>query len=339
MKTRGYLTFAVLLGLVWAPTAAFSEDSTDKNVQETTEERDWDWGGTVLLSTSVGKGSFIADEYNARPRMSMGLSVRPKFVISKKHKLRLQARVDVNQTLLDNADSTASTDNQFLLYDTRLAVYWTKFAEVESANLSWSTWGELFFPTSKLSQLQTKYLGVRTGLSTKYKPLKWLTLGHTFHVTKNFNKYNNYVLDQSNFSTPLPARAGGAEAVETGLIAIGTSPSEWSLVNGVSAQFTFLKDFNAAIGWTMMNAFSYFDYPKDDLSSPNAIGGRGRSDVMYGNIEFGYKVTKNISLALGTTVSQSPKTSDNESFRFPFWDTTNGASNRQSFYLDVAGSF
>jgi len=339
LKTRGYLTFAVLLGLVWAPTAAFSEESTDENVQETTEERDWDWGGYVELSTSVGKGSFIADEYNARPSLSMSLSVRPRFVISKKHKLRLQARVDMAQTLVENADSTASQKNQFLLYDARLALYWNEFAKVESANLSWNTWGELFFPTSKFSQLQTKILGVRAGVSTQYKPLKWLTIGHTFYATKNFNQYNTYVLDQADFSSPIPARAGGAESVDTGLVALGISPSEWSVFNVLSVGTKFLDDFSAGMSWTMLNAFSYFDYPKDDLSSPNAIGGRGRSDVMYGNIEFGYKVTKNISLALGTTVTQSPKTSDNKSFRFPFWDTTNGAGNYQTFYFDVGGSF
>jgi len=324
--------------MLWVPNPTFAKDSTDTSVKDTTAERDWDWGGLVLLETAVGRGTFVADEYNARPSVDMLLSVRPKFVISKKHNLKMTARVDMNQTLVDNADSAASKPNQFLLYDVRLRFDWSKFAEVKAANLSWSTWGELFFPTSKLSQMQTKILGARLGVMTKYKPLKWLSLSYSLYATKNFNRYTTYVLDPSDFSSPLPARAGGAEAVESG-VAIGRSPSEWIVYNAVGATFTFLKDFNASISWTMLNAFSYFDYPKDDLSSPNAIGGRGRSDLMYGTIEFGYTVTKNISLALGTTVEQSPKTDDNESFRFPFWDTTNGAGNRQSFYLDVVGTF
>ena len=38
-------------------------------------------------------------------------------------------------------------------------------------------------------------------------------------------------------------------------------------------------------------------------------------------------------------VEQAPLTPDNGSARFPFWDTSNGADNRQVFYTDLVGSF
>ena len=70
-----------------------------------------------------------------------------------------------------------------------------------------------------------------------------------------------------------------------------------------------------------------------------AQSGRGRTDVMAGSLEVGVEVIDELSVAIGTLVQQAPKTADNRKFRFPFWDTTNGADNRQIFYLDITGTF
>ena len=68
------------------PLTVLAEEETTTAIAES-EERDWDYGGLVLLSNSVGRGTFIGDEFNARPSWNMLLSVRPKFTISKKHNL------------------------------------------------------------------------------------------------------------------------------------------------------------------------------------------------------------------------------------------------------------
>ncbi len=44
-------------------------------------------------------------------------------------------------------------------------------------------------------------------------------------------------------------------------------------------------------------------------------------------------------MSLGWLVDQTPKNTSDGSFRFPWWDTTNGADNVQSFYLDLVASF
>jgi hypothetical protein len=51
---------------------------------------------------------------------------------------------------------------------------------------------------------------------------------------------------------------------------------------------------------------------------------------MAGSLEVGVEVIDELSVAIGTLVQQAPKTADNRKFRFPFWDTTNGADNRQN---------
>ena len=76
----------------------------------------------------------------------------------------------------------------------------------------------------------------------------------------------------------------------------------------------------------------------DLCASPNATAGVGQSDVMWGGLEVSYAVHEYVDLALGSWTEQAPKTADGEAFRFPFWDTTNGAANRQVFYLTVTGS-
>ena len=173
----------------------------------------------------------------------------------------------------------------------------------------------------------------------KFAPLDWMSLTYGFSATKNFNEYTNSVGDVDEFDFPLPSRAGGSEGVSEGLVATGKQITEWSLMHQVGLGFSFLEDFSVDVVWYYYQNFTYQSFELDELSSVNAVGGRGYSDLMVGVIEVGYSVTDYLSLSLGTLVEQTPKTADNQNFRFPFWDTTNGADNRQTFYLDVVARF
>ena len=72
----------------------------------------------------------------------------------------------------------------------------------------------------------------------------------------------------------------------------------------------------------------------------HAEGGRGVTDRTISTLELGWQSPIDfLSLGLGVSTDQPPKTADNGGFRVPFVDLISPSSNRTSYYLDVVGSF
>ncbi len=303
------------------------------------------FGGTLIYEQALGRGAFAGTsesaELGAADLTSYGhsLSIRPSYTISKKRKMKLTLRMDLSQELVESYGHTTTTPNDVLLGDLRLSFGWTDFVKVKEAFLSWNLATTVYFPTSRLSQLQTKVFAWNFGITNKFKPVDWFRFDYAFSFTKSFHEFTNPVIDEKDFDIPLTSRANGAEVVGEGLAALGGVNTEWSLNHRIGAIFTFLEDFSFEVHWYYYQYFGYGEFADDEFTSPHAKSGKPYSDLMQGVIEFGYTVTPNLSLAIGTLTAQSPKTDDNESFRFPFWDTTNGADNRQTFYFDVIGRF
>lgn len=297
------------------------------------------FGGTLIYENSVGKGVFT-DSNVDDDLYSMSFSIRPHYVISQDLKLKLTVRMDFDVNIVESYASTNTRQNEVQFRDMQILLGWTDFVRLEAAKLYWSTSFGLVLPTSKLSDIQNKILGLKASLKTAYRPAEWFQLSYTFGATKNFNRYTNSVLDTSGFDAPVSTRSGGAEQVGEGLVAIGTSRStEWSLTHTVTASFAYA-------GFGLDLSYGYYQYFVYDgasatagSSSPYASSARGYRDLMRGVIEVSYTVNKYLSFALGTLTDQTPFGPNNNDLRFPFWDTSNGSDNRQSFYFDVVGSF
>lgn len=297
------------------------------------------FGGELVLSNALGRGSFLGNEFNARPYWNMSLSLSPSYTISKEHKVKASFNIGINKNLVDNADTLTATAKETNLTDISLTVSWGSFVNLKDGLFKLSAYARAYFPTSKISQFMNRMLATRLSLAASSKPVSWMSFGYQFYPTKYFNKYTNQVVDLSDFDLPLPVREGGAEDLGSELLATGGQVYEFALGHHAWTTFSFLSDFNLDIHFYYTQLFGYDDFELDEFSSSNAIAGRSYVDIMTGIIELGYKISDNLSVALGTTVEQTPKTSDNQDIRFPFWDTTNGASNRQTFYFDLAGSF
>ena len=332
MKTRALLNSTLLIGLLLsAPASAAEEKGSLGGV-----------GGTIIYENLLGKGSFLGDSPDARPYWQMSLSLRPSYQVFKhpgKDSFKLILRLDITKDIVDNADSANTRPQDLLLGDLGLWFSWSNFLQVKPAFLSWDLWGTIYMPTSKASEIGKKILGLRLGLTTTFKPLKWLQVRYSFDAIKNFNEFTNPVLEKGNFNIPLLGRAGGSELVADGLVATGAGINEWLLTHRATLAFTWAKKWNASIEFFYYQNFAYQSFAKDALSSPNAKAGRGYSDLMWGTIEISYDILDQLSIALGTITEQTPLSPDNKSYRFPWWDTTNGADNRQVFYLDVVGTF
>lgn len=297
------------------------------------------FGGTVIYENSLGRGTFLSDEFNRQPYWNMSFSIRPSYKIDPDLGITARMRLDISQNIVENSSSTNTRPHDVQIGDLWLYVSFTDFLKIEPAFLKFSGYAALFLPTSRVSDLTRKIIGTRLSATMAFEPLNFMKLDYSFTATKNFNRYTNSAVDTTDFDFPALSRAAGPEQVTEGLVATGKQITEWALAHRVGLTFTFLDDFAVELHWYYFQNFTYQGFEVDEFSSPHATGGRGYSDLMWGVIEVSYSVTDYLGVALGTLTEQTPKTSDNQDFRFPFWDTTNGSANRQTFYLDVVGTF
>ena len=340
--THIVLMLAVFAMAFTAPTEqAHAQSVRDQQTGGTKKSPLGGFGGLVIFENSLGRGTFsgVANNAAAQPLWTMSFSMWPNYVLSRKRGLlRLQVRVGMDINLVENFNSLNTVSSDARLRDLQLVVQWLNFAQYKPANLSWSAFFRVGLPTSRLSQLETRVMQARVDLNTVWMPLNWLRINYFFSMYRNFHRYQNRVVDTSDFDFPPTVRSGGPEALGSALLATGVENAQWQLLHGVG--FTFFKSgFYAAFNWFLLQTYGYTHFSNDAQSSRYGSDGRNRLDLMVGAIELGYSVNRYFTIALGSSTLQSPLTSNNESIRFPFWDTTNGASNRQTFYLDLVGSF
>lgn len=334
-RTRSFFgSVGVVVGLVvaLAPGFAVAADATTKRRAATTEEERGPFGGGVWLTTSLGRGTFNSGP-DHQPLVNLDLSLRPRYTFDFERDIALRLRFDVSADLVENAHGGGTERQQVLASDLLLSGTWGELAEVEAVDLTLSAAFGVVFPTSLASDHAGKLLGLQAAVTATFEPSPWLELAYTLTATKNFNRYDVATLDAGDFAVTPSARPGGAEALGGALTATGAGVTEWGLTHTLWADFAPVEGLSIWLGWSLTQAWTNKAIPKDDRSSAHAVGGRGQSDVMTGGLEVGYAVHELLSVALGTSVSQTPKTLDNTSFRFPFWDTTNGSLNRQVFYL------
>jgi len=313
-------------------------------------------GIRIIYENAVGMGTFTTTGDSAQPSWNMSYSILPSYVVDKKLKMKVGARFDFDHNVVENYASGNTVPNELQFYDIRLF-----FQQGSIVSLKTDAFGplnketgersavfdlgytlQMFLPTSKASQISNKIMGLGLSVAGTFIPTDFMTLSYGFGVTKNFNQYTQQALDTSNFSAPLPSRAGGVEQLADGLVALGGSNLELSVSHDLSLGFAWpvgLGDMGLTIGWTYFQSFTYANNTKDEFASVNAQAGRGYTDLMRGVFELSWDPIPQFGVALGWLVDQTPKTSDNEDFRFPWWDTTNGADNRQTFYLDLVANF
>lgn len=313
------------------------EEETAEQEAPADDSADSPFSASVLAEVSIGAGTLTPGPAG-RPYVNLLTRVRGSYRFEDLG-LELGLSFSVNVNAVENADSGNTVPHQVKPGDLRLT------ADLDGL-LTWDAIGlevlpsvSLSLPTSLESIHVGKLFGVTAGVSVAVEPLAWLYADVRTSFTKNVNLTTHAVLEADRFDVAPLSRAGGAEAIAEGRVAIAGGLTSWYAVWGAGVTFTPVERFSILIDFEMLHLFSYDTIPLDAYSSPYAHEGRGQSDLMYGTIELAYALIEGLSLALGTVVEQEPLSADNTSPRFPWWDTTNGSANRQVFYVDVIGSF
>ncbi|MEE2779814.1 MAG: hypothetical protein VYE15_04765 [Myxococcota bacterium] len=333
MLTPSRFMFLVVLlpALMASPQAHSQEAVATENARP--------WGGSVLLETSLGRGAFTTDDVMQNTLWNLFLSARPRYTLNEERGWSVSARFDMDMNLMEGWNSGSTRPQQVRPGDVRLATDYERLGAIDALGLTVSGGASVSLPTSYLSQHSGKILGLRIDTGLSWEPVSWMSVGYTAAFGKNLNRFTNATLDTSEFSRAPVSRAGGAEEVAEGLVAAAGGLTSFFVDHALGVSFSFLDDFGASATWELVHSFTYQGFPLDELSSPHASAGRGQADTSYGTLEVTWQPLENLGLAVGSLVAQEPRPLDNTGFRFPLWDMSNGADNRQVFYLDVIGSF
>jgi hypothetical protein len=102
--------------------------------------------------------------------------------------------------------------------------------------------------------------------------------------------------------------------------------------------FKIIDDLSLSTSFLFANAFAYDTYAEEDeLTGEYAKPGKTQFDVTVASASLSYKVIKHFSVATGVSTMQTPKTADNKSFRFPFYDAS--ANNYTSISFSATASY
>ena len=301
---------------------------TDEDVAE--EDEALPFGATIELSHLLGIGTFLSDEFSRRPQYDIELDFRPYYRVADGHTLSL--RLLVTKNVVANADSPLTAEGQTLLSDLFFQYRYRVF-EHGPSGLMLTAGPDIVAPTALDSQLRTKVLGLRANaiLSGQWD---WFSVDYWFRFTKNFHRYTHAAVENAS---SIPICINRVSISPDLCFPGGKANIEFSFLNALTLGFQATEALSFEVNFLIVNALTYDVNPDDAFRSPNADAGRGQRDLMHGSVYARYAINDYLTVEFGVVTEQEPKTPDNKSFRFPFFNPI--ADNLTVFDLGVIGTF
>lgn len=276
----------------------------------------------------------MEDEYARNPLFMQTFQVAPSYSWEG---FNFSLSISASTEYTDS--DSATYENQILFSDLMLSV---SKSLVDLSKYDMGLTGSLKFglPTSLVSQMATLYLSATASVSLSKTFFKHLTVSYSLSGKKNFHEYQSPVIkedDLRDFETY--ARGGGDELLEKSLTATGRNNVSFSITNSLALSYSFTDTLSLSLSYAYSVGFIYKTFEKDEYTSEYADTGRAYRDLTIGGIDVSYKINGMFSVSGGVTTAQLPKTADNESFRFPFYNFSELADNMSTFYIDLIVNF
>jgi hypothetical protein len=198
----------------------------------------------------------------------------------------------------------------------------------------------LRLPTSALSRTQTLLVDTSASVGVSRNFFSRLTLSYALSGAKSFHQYTSPVINVDRIGADNAIfRAGGAEDIEPGRFAIDGYNSEYMVGNALSASMQLWGSFSASASYGIYTYWTYFANNDDEFASELSCTGRCTSQITSNALALNYGVNDWLSVQTSLNTVQPPKTADNKSFRFPFWNFSGAAANYSSIQLGLSGSY
>ncbi|MBA2664703.1 MAG: hypothetical protein H0U74_20620 [Bradymonadaceae bacterium] len=306
------------------------------------------WSVSGGLRMVVGQGTFmtasnntqyadtIAAPNNAYDRVGLVLSLSGAYRVSE---FSFGLGIGMTQWLTANSTSIANEAAEFRLQDISLSAGWNGHT-FESTGISISPGLSFSLPTSKTSRASTLLFDSSLSVDISRTFFSKLTLAYSLSGTKFFHQFTSPTisLEEVGFENAL-YRAG--EQVSPTHIAIDGYNSEFAVGNALSASIPIWSTLSASVSYGLYSYWTYYQNNDDQFAPDAAISCSGRcmSQVTANSVGLRYGINDWLNVRGSLNTTQPPKTSDNKSFRFPFWNFNGPASNYSSFNLSIGASY
>ena len=324
----------LLLGVspALASLAHAQTDPSELAAPQSPDEKIAPYALTFKLESDVGQGTFVSNPYARNAYVGWLASIIPAYRPIKPLTLSLTLRVSQELT-----DSDSDAYAQKLLLDDIAVRAGYQAGVIPVADIGVRVVGSLYLPTSLVSQYQTLVAGLQvSGVFSKSFFDESFSLDYVGTFRKNFHRYASPTLEADGDVPPTYARQGGAEDLAGNLVSVGGNNTSFTIRNELSATYSPIKDtLSFTLAYELANSFTYASFDKDEMSSPFAEEGAGQRDATVGQIVAGYRLDKRFSFQGGVATAATPKSADNQSFRFPFWDFESTADNLTVFFIEA----
>jgi hypothetical protein len=192
-------------------------------------------------------------------------------------------------------------------------------------------------PTSRAARYQGLYTQLLPNASLS-RLFGKLSVSYNFGFFKNFNKYTSAVVPRDEF--PQLARPNGAESLGS-FVATGQNLSSFGFRNILGVGYQISGRLSASVSTILFEGYRYYGPEQDQYTGRYAKSGRGRGESLWGIVSVSYALDEagKTNLSLTSFTAAPPKTADNKSFRFPFWDFRSLADNYSSLGLELSRAF
>lgn len=322
-------------------------DKKDKKLKTAPEEDDKRaWGVGASYGLRVGQGTFVdpagsfedqrGDGSNAYDRVMNVYSLNASYSISD-----FSLSTGLAWTHWLTTGGGANEPNETRFQDMSLSAGWGGM-DLGSSGIRMTADGSLSFPTSDFSRATSQILGTGAGVNFSRSVFGRLNFRAGLNAGKTFHEYNQVVGDLSKAgSGNILFRAGGAEQLGQGLVALGDRNIEYSLGGSVGASVSLIDGMRLAASYSYSTFWTYASAVDNDDEFRSLYGdvGRGRGDVVSTGLTLSYGFLDYFSVSGGIRTAVAPRTSDNQSFRFPFWNMQGAANNWSQLTLGLSANY
>lgn len=353
---------------------AKAKAETDADAEEEEEDgKKWSVGARV--SSSVGQGTFVnvandnpyydpsctdpivqgcvGDARSAYDRASLSFGVNAGYRLDD---FNFGTSISARKSLTRGGSTQRPRDMR--IGDLGLSAGYKGYT-FESIGVSISPGISASLPTSLSSQFATRVLGTNLSVGISRTFLDRLNLSLGVGVGKDFHRstipgFNEAKWDEEdefefldgNRPESIVYRSG--ENVR-GIVFVDGVNTEWSLSTSLSASFalykklSFAASYNFGTYWTY--AVSREDHPLYGDVDPEIEGfndGRGVGQSVSTSVGLSYPIELGdfgLNLSAGIGTGTAPKTDDNRSFKFPFWNFSGAAANGSALRFGISANY
>ncbi len=342
--------------------AADVSKTVKKKKEDEEKEEGKNWRINLGTGLRIGQGTFVSlaedselnqdlrdtpgDPGGFADRVSLSMSAGASYTLKP---ITLGLSIGASQWI---SNTGSNTPQEFRLGDLNASVGWSGY-NIEAIDTRVTAGLGFRFPTSKGTRISNLIVGTsgRIGLSKTF--FKKLSLSAGVSGSKGFHSNISPSADPEDAGKDnIIFRSGGNEVLENGTVVLGGVNREYSLGFNLGASFPIVQKLRMSIGYSFSNSWAY-NRDNDDEFRPDVVdengnriadAGRSIGQSMSGRIGLSYPLVSDwhgfsIGANAGLSSGQSPKTSDNKSFNFPFWNFNGAAANRSAVSFGLNASY